>query len=244
MNDFIKMLNAYRRVVKGVRTGELTNQLASAARNATVGGSPFEHVMALPGATNDIIVPSVCELVGSKDVLMPLVTSLKHLQIDDGWRLDGALKGSYFASVIELFVTDGRRATFPFDHISLDGSPESIWQALIFRIWGELLFRGWHAGYGDYRIVTSYETAGEETSGLVVNAKNAMAELGNKDRVLERWAFTPIVEMCDQTGKVTFTTFSPFGGFMKYQEVLRIRSFERVSLKKIAELPYECQICY
>jgi len=240
----VKMLQDYRRVVRGVRSGIVMNKLGAVARNAADSGHPFDHVMALPGATNDVIVSSVCDLVGDGALLMPLVTGLNRLRLDDGWHLDGTLKGSHFASVVELYVSDGQRAAFPFEHITLDGSAESVWQAHIMRIWGELLFRGWHAGYGDYRIVTSYDTAKEETRELAVTAEAALAELGNKKRVLERWDFTPSVEICGQTGKVTFTVFSPFGGFVKYQEILRIRPFERVSLKKVAELPYECQICY
>ena len=119
------------------------------------------------------------------------------------------LRGSSFASVFDLLVTDGKTSEFPFaHHVHLDGSAGSIWEAHILRIGGDMLYRGWHAGYGDFRIITSYDTLAAETKGMsigiIIPIKKVIEEIGERNRELKRWDFTPKVEASDTQGIVTF----------------------------------------
>ena len=51
---------------------------------------------------------------------------------------------------------------------------------------GNMLYRGWHAGYGELGIITSYDTLAAETRDLTVPADKAIEELGERSHELER----------------------------------------------------------
>ena len=139
-NPYIATLNKFRKAMKRVRSKRFCETLSSAARASRSYGytdsrpSSMHSIMALPDATDDIIEPSVAALLGNPDYFAPLLAPLKHLSIDEGWRLDGMLRGSSFASVFDLLATDGKTSEFPFaHHVHLDGSAESVWEAHILR---------------------------------------------------------------------------------------------------------------
>ncbi len=254
-NPYIATLNKFRKAMKRVRSKRFCETLSFAARASRSYGytdsrpSSMHSIMALPDATDDIIEPSVAALLGNPDYFAPLLAPLKHLSIDEGWRLDGMLRGSSFASVFDLLVTDDKTSEFPFaHHVHLDGSAESIWEAHILRIGGDMLYRGWHAGYGDFHIITSYDTLAAETKGMsigiIIPIKKVIEEIGERNRELKRWDFTPKVEASDTQGIVTFCIYSPFGGFKKIKETLRIAPFERIAMETVAEIPYECGVYF
>ena len=254
-NPYIATLNKFRKAMKRVRSKRFCETLSFAARASRSYGytdsrpSSMHSIMALPDATDDIIEPSVAALLGNPDYFTPLLAPLKHLSIDEGWRLDGVLRGGGFNSFLDLLVTDDKTSEFPFaHHVHLDGSAESIWEAHILRIGGDMLYRGWHAGYGDFRIITSYDTLAAETKGMsigiIIPIKKVIEEIGERNRELKRWDFTPTVEASDTQGVVTFCIYSPFGGFKKIKETLRIAPFERIAMETVAEIPYECGVYF
>ncbi len=250
-NPYIATLNKFRKAMKRVRSKRFCEILSDAAEDSRGYGytgsrpSSMHSIIALPDATDDIIEPSVASILGNPDYFAPLLAPLKHLSIDDGWRLDGMLRGSSFASVFDLLVTDDKTSEFPFaHHVHLDGSAESVWEAHILRIGGDMLYRGWHAGYGELCIITSYDTLAAETRDLTVSADKAVKEICGRSRELERWDFTPTVEASDTQGVVTFCIYSPFGGFKKIKETLRIAPFERIAMETVAEIPYECGVYF
>jgi len=250
-NPYITTLNRFRKAVRKVRTKRFFSELAdeSESMRRRPYGAPFRRIMALPDATDDVIIPSVATHLGDRNYFAPLLEPLAHLSIDKGWRLDGVLRGSHFASVFDLQATDGKTREFPFaHHIHLDGSAESLWEAHILRIWGDLLYRGWHAGYGDFRIVTAFDTLAAETQGMstdiILPIKKVFEEIGERSRELERWDFAPTVKVNDTQGTVTFCIYSPFGGFKKIKETLRFAPFERIAMETVAEIPYECGVYF
>ena len=116
-NPYIATLNKFRKAMKRVRSKRFCETLSFAARASRSYGytdsrpSSMHSIMALPDATDDIIEPSVAALLGNPDYFAPLLAPLKHLSIDEGWRLDGMLRGSSFASVFDLLVTDDNGRT-------------------------------------------------------------------------------------------------------------------------------------
>jgi hypothetical protein len=250
-NPYIATLNKFRKAMKRVRSKRFCETLSFAARASRSYGytdsrpSSMHSIMALPDATDDIIEPSVAALLGNPDYFAPLLAPLKHLSIDEGWRLDGVLRGGGFNSFLDLLVTNDKTSEFPFaHHVHLDGSAESVWEAHILRIGGDILYLGWHAAYDQLSIITSYDTLAAETRDLTVSADKAIEEIGERSRELERWDFTPKVEASDTQGIVTFCIYSPFGGFKKIKETLRIAPFERIAMETVAEIPYECGVYF
>ena len=202
-----------------------------------------------PYATDDVIKPSIATFLGNPDYFAPLLAPLKHLSIDEGWRLDGVLRGGGFNSFLDLLVTNDKTSEFPFaHHVHLDGSAESVWEAHILRIGGDILYLGWHAAYDQLSIITSYDTLAAETKGMsigmIIPIKKVIEEIGERNRELKRWDFTPKVEASDTQGIVTFCIYSPFGGFKKIKETLRIAPFERIAMETVAEIPYECEVYF
>ena len=237
--------------MKRVRGDQFYERLSAVAEEpyASTCSTSTNTIIALPYATDDVINPSIATFLGNPDYFAPLLAPLKHLSIDEGWRLDGMLRGSSFASVFDLLVTDDKTSEFPFaHHVHLDGSAESIWEAHILRIGGDMLYRGWHAGYGDFHIITSYDTLAAETKGMsigiIIPIKKVIEEIGERNRELKRWDFTPKVEASDTQGIVTFCIYSPFGGFKKIKETLRIAPFERIAMETVAEIPSECGVYF
>ena len=246
-NTYINILNEFRKAIAQIRTQDFFRILTSESDLSSYNGysPPFRRIMALPDATDDVIIPSVATRLGDRNYFAPLLEPLAHLSIDKGWRLDGVLRGSHFASVFDLQATDDKTREFPFaHHIHLDGSAESLWEAHILRVWGDLLYRGWHAGYGDFRIVTAFDTLADETKELDATGEDAIKELGERSRELEHWDFSPTVEADDKQGTITFCIFSPVDRFKKIKETLRFAPFERIAMETVAEVPCRCLIIY
>ena len=246
-NPYIATLNKFRKAMKRVRGDQFYERLSAVAEEpyASTCSTSTNTIIALPYATDDVIKPSIATFLGNPDYFAPLLAPLKHLSIDEGWRLDGVLRGGGFNSFLDLLVTNDKTSEFPFaHHVHLDGSAESVWEAHILRIGGDILYLGWHAAYDQLSIITSYDTLAAETRDLTVSADKAIEEIGERSRELERWDFTPTVEASDTQGVVTFCIYSPFGGFKKIKETFRIASFERIAMETVAEIPYDCGICF
>lgn len=120
--------------------------------------------------------------------------------------------------------------------LGADGTPESFFELVVFKILAGQFQLFWHAGYNDTKIVTSPNEVKEIIAGLSLSD-----ELEAKAWQME---LTPIVEFLDQhTASVSLVVFSNWGGFSRVTEAISRHYPHTFGERNIQRLvPYECGI--
>lgn len=186
---------------------------------------------------------SIAETLGDPDYFAPLLEALPHLRIEEGWRLDAKFDDGGWGGKLLFFATDGRQREDLVRHVGLDGSAESVWELRLLRYCVKVFYLFWHANYEDMCVVTSLRRMNLDAVRIGEDRDYVLQRLKPEDRRrLEAWDMAPSVEVDGDEATIRYCTFSPFGGFLKIRERVRVRPYEIIKGEVEENVEYDCGI--
>ena len=141
-------------------------------------------------------------------------------------------------------VSSWNRRNDIYDCLLADGSPQSFFELVVFRLMAGQFYQFWHACYNDHRIMTSQDDIEQLISG--VNSSSRGARLTERQMASMREIdVVPLVKMSDTEAAVFYCVFSRWDGLSRQKTAYRRapphRNLGEISMSKIS---YDCKILF
>lgn len=137
----------------------------------------------------------------------------------------------------------GSEPIIDVSNIVIDKSPEGAWEAVLLFTLGNQFHLGWHAGYSQICIVTSWRKFYLSRPADEVSGKRVCAEADMK--TLSTWDVTPKVEMNDdETATVYYCVCSAWHGFKQISQRVHFDTGKLDDPVTLEHVPYDCGILF
>ena len=242
LSPYVRSLDDLRKAMRRLRSKALDEAVESSWR-ADDETDGVRSILTVCGISAGRPGESVTGTLGNPDCFAPLLEALPHLKLDEGWRLDAVYSGTRTGGKLVFFATDGLKREDFVRHVGLDGSAESVWELRMLLYCAKVFYLFWHANYEDLCIVTSLRRMNLDAVRIREDRDYVLQRLEPEERRrLEAWDMAPSVEVVGEVATIRYCTFSPFGGFLKIRETVRVRPYEIINGVVEEEVSYDCGI--
>lgn len=141
-------------------------------------------------------------------------------------------------------VSSWNRRNDIYDCLLADGSPQSFFELVVFRLMAGQFYQFCHAGYNDRHILTDKDDIEQLISG--VNSSSRGARLSERQMAsMREFDIAPLVKMSDTEAAVFYCVFSSWGGLSRQKTAYR-RAPPHCILGEISmsTISYDCKILF
>lgn len=141
-------------------------------------------------------------------------------------------------------VSSWNRRNDIYDCLLADGSPQSFFELVVFRLMASQFYQFWHAGYNDQRIMTSQNDIEKLISGINGSVRSAKFT-EQQMAAMRAFDVQPQVKMSDTEAAVFYCVFSSWGGLSRQKTAYRLAPPHRILGEiTMAKVNYDCGFCY
>ena len=141
-------------------------------------------------------------------------------------------------------VSSWNRRNDIYDCLLADGSPQSFFELVVFRLMAGQFYQHWHAGYNDQRIMTSQDDIEKLISSINESVRSAKFT-EQQMAAMRALDVQPRVKMIDTEAAVFYCTFSSWGGLARQKTAYRLVPPHRILGQiTMAKVNYDCGILF